>query len=96
MKTDTQQQTKHTPGPWIVEDDKRDDYMMTIRSSGAGRLGVAYCAKDDARLIAAAPELLAALRRALPLIEWHDGRSDRHDEIIDAAYAAIEKAEGRA
>ena len=57
---------KHTPGPWRV------DYAMGIR--GADNVPLAYVLSDssriptpDARLIAAAPELLEALEMLLTI-----------------------------
>jgi hypothetical protein len=55
--------TKHTPGPWVIG--KRDhDVVMVDTASGTAICDV-YGESDDrpanARLIAAAPDLLAAL-----------------------------------
>lgn len=63
----------HTPGPWktgLVEEDANVVYSESDRA-------IAYCDGDDdsetddanARLIAAAPELLEALKRAERLIK---------------------------
>ncbi len=59
--------SKHTPGPWTAEE--REDAVWNIRSS----LGlVARCPEfeeADARLIAAAPDMIAALERVTHIIE---------------------------
>lgn len=52
-------------------------------------------AESNARLIAAAPELLAALEYWTPLIKGQEGRSDETDVEIDKARAAITKARGQ-
>jgi len=85
--------TKHTPGPWVVVGShvERHDgdgiysriaacYETTICEEHGGT------ALANARLIAAAPDLLAALRALV-----HPMASD---EDVDHARAAIAKAEG--
>ena len=100
----------HTPGPWgiVFHGD-----VERIRLNGSTVYQVSdvtdpdfpsaqprYCL-DDLRLMAAAPELLAALRLAM---EWSedDGYPDDHCMVgpcerafRQAARAAIAKAEGR-
>jgi hypothetical protein len=60
----------HTPGPWTVGD-KRGVWVGPVISAEDGRKGVAFvCGESDgnARMIAAAPELLSALRLAVSLL----------------------------
>ena len=95
----------HTAGPWSIDrqepgelwiaGDGRDHPVCMVTAAGF----VTERDEADARLIAAAPDLLAALKalelQALqsnvnsPSNEW--GR-----EALDLARAAIEKAEGQA
>jgi hypothetical protein len=102
-----------TPGPWSVmptpTDVQHTHKIMYDCVQERRRIG-AVCgvfAKDDgeatdnARLIAAAPELLMSLRAALnELIELYeeaypDDESDNDTTVaIDAGLAAIAKAEG--
>ena len=49
----------------------------------------------NARLIAAAPDILAALRSALPVIERFVLLDLQAEAIVDGVRAAIAKAEGR-
>ena len=81
----------HTPGPWFVLIDD-DGCPLEIVLAGDHDMRIAVPASDgplaNARLIAAAPELLAALREVIAV-------SDRKTEIYDRARAAIAKAEGR-
>jgi hypothetical protein len=83
-------QSKHAPGPWFVSE--------TLAVGPAGQ--IIACVRTDhsqaqanARLIAAAPELLAALKRIR-------GSAKRNvvnpDEIFFVADRAIAKAEGDA
>lgn len=86
----------HTPGPW--KDTDRNDHPKAMDGYvkiDAERQGIAYVFGDtksereaNAHLIAAAPELLAVLR-ILVQQEWHP-----HLSTLDAARAAIAKAEG--
>lgn len=66
------------------------------RPDGSG-FPLADCTDDEARMIAAAPELLAALRGLVETqaayIEALPG--ERGLSVLDAARAAIAKAEGR-
>lgn len=70
---------KHTPGPWAVTTDVNN--RKTLVYSPIKNMGIAKCswinnenesevltAEADARLIAAAPELLATLKK---VVEYH-------------------------
>lgn len=92
----------HTEGPWRVDDNGRD-----VRAGGRGGLFVAraYEIEQDeppygadvqqweanARLIAAAPDLLAALKRSLNWLASYPGGCASN--AYDAARAAIAQAE---
>lgn len=94
----------HTPGPWAVDEDG-DGYQIVTQSKG---MKPGECkdwiatvhpqtdeAEHNARLIAAAPELLEALKE---LMHLHGPRGDfpnnafRVQELVEKAIA---KAEGR-
>jgi len=88
---------QHTPGPWEAIEWKcraatsvvvvRDGQMVQIAEcSGFGRMSDECIA--DASLIAAAPDLLEALRGVLRV-------ADRATVEFDAARAAIAKATGQ-
>ncbi|NBW18789.1 MAG: hypothetical protein EBR82_63525 [Caulobacteraceae bacterium] len=93
-----------TPGPWGLV---WDDDVVRIRLNGSTvyqvsdvtdpefPFGRPRCNLDDMRLIAAAPELLAACKRLLPLWEEAIGWEDDYMDMADDARAAIAKAEGR-
>lgn len=85
----------HTPGPWI-------ETGKTIRSGSLHVADVIYAANEaigqaNARLIAAAPELLKALKVANGILTAMvaDSRNDLHHAAVALARAAIAKAEGR-
>jgi hypothetical protein len=54
----------HTPGPWIASHDpdaySDDDYCIGVPDGKVDQ--VAVCSKRDANLIAAAPDMYAALK----------------------------------
>lgn len=90
---------KHTPGPWECIGSMDEDGECRIRQTSSVKRGdgfyserticeeVRSCA--DARLITAAPELLAALEALTA--HWDDLKSG--DSLnVDAARAAIAKA----
>jgi hypothetical protein len=102
-------ETKHTPGPWVVEIDKRTWGWVEV-AGPSFRAGGPTQATDltpadeaqriaDARLIAAAPDLLEAAHDALA--GWRYIREHHGDlygvgwDRVEAALAdAIAKAEG--
>jgi hypothetical protein len=97
--------TTHTPAPWKVHeteltlDVRADDQFLTVAqrfwaSIGTGAEAVAE-ARADARLIAAAPDLLAV---AKAFVEMYAGLDDAIGPTVNAkvraARAAVAKAEG--
>ena len=94
----------HTPGPWTYRRAKYPvdgsyDYAIAAKVGGQefciiaeafGRVADAVWpdAEANARLIAAAPDLLAALKDVVAV-------ADRKTDEFDRARAAIAKAEGR-
>lgn len=106
-------QTKHTPGPWeegykqkiiqIVDGHQLPPKMLIAihraNFSGPGNTPFAYVTnKEDACLIAAAPELLEALKNVLDVV-WDNANSpERHADdnynAFEKVRAAIAKATG--
>jgi hypothetical protein len=97
----TQTQPKHTPGPWKAEGKQieptrghRVEYVLSTNEDGViAQVWTPSDANTDkraanARLIAAAPDLLAFAR------ECARADSDCGEGIRNAARAAIAKAEG--
>lgn len=88
----------HTPGPWWIEepDDPTEDDRHISDSLGntATVYGDPETAMANARLIAAAPELLKAVQDLV----FHfacTADSQQDEDALDEARAAIAKAEGR-
>ena len=75
--------TQHTPGPWvtcgyenlIVNDNEGNTIVITPGGSTGTRLEM----KANARLIAAAPELLEALETCLAFIDCDSPQYDREN-----------------
>jgi hypothetical protein len=97
----------HTPGPWSWQASAAHGYRIRTTAStsnaqwGSGDVAVVFFAgngrsteqcKADARLIAAAPDLL---RVAELVMSWLDEEPGAH-KLSDAARAAIVKATGSA
>jgi len=82
--------SEHTPGPWAYQNDAitsaYGDIARVHFQSSRDRRGW-----DDRRLIAAAPELLAACKAALHQMENGTGAND----LRSLFRSAIDKAEGR-
>lgn len=79
--------SKHTSAPWVIADDG------TIEAKHAGLVGYVSEVNDaDRNLIAAAPELLAALKIMVKMVNRTDLESLPE---INQACEAIAKAEGR-
>ena len=101
----------HTPGPWqAVPHDIGGQQRWFIQFGPQNLATIAsvnsccmtYCnAENDARLIAAAPDLLAALEALLTAEIIYTGaitetleKSQMHDDLAIPARAAIKKATG--
>lgn len=91
----------HTPGPWV-----RFDYrVFTMKNNGEHiDKAIAWTASNaqnrtpeamaNAQLISAAPDLLAALRRAANVMEMTEALPTGALDVVRAVRAAIAKAEG--
>lgn len=87
---------KHTPGPWAVNPLMRDQICTADGAkeiAKASRDGNPYEVMATTQLIAAAPELLEALKE-LAAEEWRDDDDPILDHARTKARAAIAKAEG--
>jgi len=102
--------TQHTPAPWYWSDnvpDAPENYCTIVDADGFTIADPSPMSEADARLIAAAPELLTALQNcvnvlsmALPLFgdESSDDQDSRDEveSVLDTARAALAKATGDA
>ena len=89
----------HTPGPWVVHPTAHHPAVRSVGTSDTGPRRICTVGsmngnpvdKKNARLIAAAPELLEALTG---LIDLYDGINHEGFAIVSNARAAIAKATG--
>jgi capsular polysaccharide biosynthesis protein len=91
--------SKHTPGPWNLYPNNASDWVVRkMFPDGQESHEIARCQSgvDNARLIAAAPDLLAALKMAVSALERSDYIQMDGDsvDVIDVSRAAIAKAVG--
>lgn len=104
-------EAKHTPGPWHWVDrghyyrlETLDGYEIADDGSSCGEYGGWMYSPDEpnARLIAAAPELLEALQEAIdcgmvPSSSCSDGGASKYSrqvQVADMIRAAVAKATG--
>jgi len=89
-------QSKHTPGPWRTGGNELSAFNVY---GPTGDLIAQCLSTANARLIAAAPELLAALQMALPALEWCDKQWANSPQrghgvnVLHVVKATIAKAE---
>jgi hypothetical protein len=92
---DTERAAAHTPGPWCVNDTHGGRYIETKSEDAVAQVFRSKRYLADARLIAAAPDLLEALRLMLRGTQADCGRVCMpNDDAVRAAFAAIAKATG--
>ena len=96
---DAEPAAAHTPGPWVCYADlpsTEPDWHIVTTSNRLRVLANVHIEpgnktdEANARLIAAAPDLLAALLGCIPQLELGNGEA----EHVKAAHAAIAKATG--
>lgn len=96
--TDRTKEAAHTPGPWSVFDNPNGNYgceVIAITKVKAKRVVCRVGGPDrvaNARLIAAAPDLLEVVRR----IAGGERSDDGHAAAREAARAALSAATGGA
>ena len=90
----------HTPGPWTCDNEKDmfDTDERTWNVTGADgtflAYGIPWEQEANARLIAAAPELLHELQRLLSMWEEAIGWEPDYMDMADSARKVIAKATG--
>lgn len=93
--------TAHTPGPWLL--DGSIDAMNLDVVYISGRIAMLECENDEisddqlmanARMIAAAPDMLAALITLVWQMDRMDNLPEPAEDMLAHARAAITKATG--
>ena len=93
----------HTPGPWeaLNEGTSNDNFVTSIYSEGYKGLLIARCNQnanhfEDAKLIAAAPELYSSLKKLVERLDANGGIGEYKGGpafVMKFARAALEKVE---
>ena len=92
--------SSHTPGPWEVFCDSPREFSVWRRNARTQNLDKRVACKvdlGDVSIIAAAPDLLAALEAIWPFVEEDDGgfATPQYQAAINQVCAAIAKARGK-
>ena len=88
----------YTPGPWHDFEDIDSHDIMTVDGQHIARVEPVHAVhpleeqRDNGSLLAAAPELIEALKSCLDAIGNWEGDDDPY--YVKQGYAAIAKAEG--
>lgn len=97
--------SKHTPGPWKCGQESVDPEWWIVTIEGGlivANVNAHFCQEANARLIAAAPDMLAVLKQVVAQIEDYErvnnlapspGRQHCWDSVA-RAHEIIAKAEG--
>ncbi len=93
---------QHTPAPWTADGYHNEYYAsISVKAGGRGVCAISSAIKRpgaesaaNARLIAAAPDLLAALEELLPAAARSIQGTTDGEPILQAARAALAKATG--
>jgi hypothetical protein len=85
--------TMHTPAPWKI-DAAHSSRVLLLNDAKGYAIGEIVDTRnpDNARLIAAAPDLLEALCTALPFVEDHEGSDIYKRGAVARAVAQIRAA----
>lgn len=89
---------KHTPGPWRTAGRMTNGAALIRGSEATSEVAVVlqndtrYSVESNARLIAAAPDLLQSCRGMLHALETDCRDTAKWDELMTEALAAIAKA----
>ena len=88
---------RHTPGPWSFDGDYVESLALLKPLSVATLADCGHSTEGNGILIAAAPELLAALHQVLDVLilrmDWQSITG--LEDAVELATEAINKAEGR-
>jgi len=89
---------KHTPGPWTVAKDNREQWviettLVTIATL-SDNVNMDFENAYNAHLIAAAPDMLVALEVMCKAFMDYDGQSENEFIALSVSKKAITKAKG--
>lgn len=88
----------HTPAPWFIVDNVPEaaiGYRAIVDAEGTTICNPSPMGEANARLIAAAPDLLTALNATFKALLLYEGPEEKIERVIQAlntAHAAINRA----
>jgi DNA polymerase III psi subunit len=87
---------KHTKGPWTIQDQQKELDLFRIMKPDQNEGLAIVNSRADARLIAAAPELLESAKAFMRLVYNDIGLTREQMKLLQTSglHAAIAKAEG--
>ncbi len=87
--------SEHTPGPWDLTGNPNENprFVGYIYDAAGNQIANIWPPEANARLMAAAPELLEALRVIMDSVDAQKARLDIYE--LELARQAIAEAEGR-
>lgn len=86
--------TKHTSGPWFASESSSGHFIVYPEDGSVHTVALVYSTREDAAIIEAAPDMLAALRLAAERLEMNN-YDHEEDFAIAEIKAVIAKAENR-
>lgn len=92
--------SKHTPGPWSIYNGGQDEFMVCTERNGPRTIiaevaGDSDTARANAKILAASPEMLDALKEILVSLATYSDGYNLKVSIRNFAEIAIAKAEGK-
>jgi len=86
---------KFSKGPWRVVKTKRQGWAYEVRNGHRDPICVVYSSEADARLIAAALNLLSMVKHLIAIVRLHEGELRASAKAkYEAARALVDELEG--
>jgi hypothetical protein len=86
---------KFSKGPWRVVKTKRQGWAYEVRNGHRDPICVVYSSEADARLIAAALNLLNTVKHLIAIVRMHEGELRASERAkYEAARALLNELEG--
>ena len=79
-----------TPGPWRSKPWSESEAQIIARVNGKDTLVTGYALSNDARLIAAAPDLFQVANKAFDFLGGVDGAAEIRAELLSAIAKATQ------
>lgn len=81
-----------TPGAWFVQSDSCHYDTLTEVVNDTGLIVAEVCTEEDARMIAASPDMVAALQAVVAIYNVFDDDAARRMAVLKQVLDALRKA----